>query len=117
MIDSENLIIRLTFNFSLKILEFCELLDEKKKWKLSDQILRAGTSIGANANEAQNAESRSDFIHKFKISAKEANETEYFLKLCQFSKTLPDCTELIEDLLHIQKIINQIISTSKNNKS
>ncbi len=114
MINSDNVIIKLTFGFALKIVDYCELLDENKKWKISSQLLRSGTSIGANTNEAQNAESRIDFIHKFKIAAKEANETEYWLHLCQMSKSLPDCKELIEDLTQIQKIINQIITTSKS---
>jgi len=113
MFNSDNVIIKLTFGFALKIIDYCELLDEKKKWKISGQLLRSGTSIGANTNEAQNGESRVDFIHKFKIAAKEANETEYWLHLCQMSKSFPDCKELIEELTHIQKIINQIITTSK----
>jgi len=113
MVNSDNVIIKLTFAFALKIVEYCELLDENKKYKISNQLLRSGTSIGANTNEAQNAESRVDFIHKFKIAAKEANETEYWLNLCQMSKSLPDCKDLIEELTHIQKIINQIITTSK----
>jgi len=114
MINSDNVIIKLTFGFALKIVDYCESLNEKKKWSISGQLLRSGTSIGANTNEAQNAESRVDFIHKFKIAAKEANETEYWLHLCQMSESLPDCKDLIEDLTHIQKVINQIIATSKS---
>jgi len=113
MVNSDNVIIKLTFGFALKIVDYCERLNEKKKWAISGQLLRSGTSIGANRNEAQNAESRLDFIHKFKIAAKEANETEYWLHLCQMSESLPDCKDLIEDLTHIQKVINQIIATSK----
>lgn len=73
----ENVIIKLTFEFALKIIDFCDELDGLKKYALSNQLFRSGTSIGANAREAQNAESKADFIHKFKISAKEAEETEY----------------------------------------
>ena len=113
MVNSDNVIIKLTFGFALKIVDYCELLNEKKKWVISGLLLRSGTSIGANTNEAQNAESRVDFIHKFKIAAKEANETEYWLHLCQMSESLPDCKDLIEDLTHIHKVINQIIATSK----
>ena len=75
----ENAIINLTFEFALKIIDFCDGLDGIKKYKLSDQLFKSGTSIGANAREAQNAESKADFIHKFKISAKEVEETEYWL--------------------------------------
>ena len=114
MINSENIIIKLTLEFALRIISYCETLDGLKKLKISEQLIKSGTSIGANSNEAQNSESTADFIHKFKIAAKEANETEYWLNLCQFSKSLPDCTDLINDLAQIQRIINQIITTTKN---
>jgi four helix bundle protein len=61
------------------IIEYCELLENNKKYIVSRQLLKSGTSIGANAMEAQNAESRADFIHKIRISAKEAEETQYWL--------------------------------------
>lgn len=112
----ENLILKLTFDFSLMIIDFCEKLDEIGKFALSNQLLKAGTSIGANANEAQNAESTADFIHKFKIAAKEMDETEYWLLLCQYSPRLPDPGELLSDLTTIKKVINRIIGTSKNLK-
>lgn len=112
--EKENLILKLTFEFSLKIIEFCEQLDALKKFTLSNQLFKAGTAIGANANEAQNAESNADFIHKFKIAAKEMNETDYWLKLCKFSAHLPDPGDLLDDLESIKKVINKIISTSKN---
>ncbi len=87
--DKENLIVRLTFEFALDIIEFSESLKNAKKYVVAKQILKSGTSIGANVREAQNAESKNDFIHKLKIAAKEADETEYFLYLCKFSKTYP----------------------------
>ena len=110
---SENLILKLTFDFSLKIIDFCDELNGIRKYKLSDQLFRAGTSIGSNAREAQNAESKSDFIHKFKISAKEIEETEYWLLLCKYSPKLPDSDALLYDLEPIKKIITKIISTAK----
>jgi four helix bundle protein len=115
--EKENLILKLTFDFSLKIIDFCEQLDEIRKFALSNQLLKAGTSIGANANEAQNAESKADFIHKLKIAAKEMDETEYWLLLCQYSPRLPDPGDLLSDLTTIKKVINRIIGTSKNNKT
>ena len=66
--------------------------------------------------KAQSAESKDDFIHKLKISAKEADETDYWLSLCQNSKGYPDTIELQNKLLSIKKILSKIISTSKNNK-
>jgi four helix bundle protein len=109
----ENAIINLTFDFALKIIDFCEELDGLRKYKLSDQLFKSGTSIGANAREAQNAESKADFIHKFKISAKEVEETEYWLLLCKHSEKLPDSTYLLNDLERIKKVITKIIGTTK----
>ena len=62
----ENVIIKLTFEFALHIIDYCDDLDTLKKYALSNQLFKSGTSIGANAREAQNAESKADFIHKFK---------------------------------------------------
>ena len=111
----DNVILNLTFDFSLLIIEYTEVLNEMNKFVLSNQILKSGTSIGANVKEAQNAESKTDFIHKFKIAAKEADEVEYWLLLAQHSKHYPETTSLLNQLSEIQKIINKIISTSKKN--
>ena len=90
----QNLILKLTFDFSLMVITFCERLESEKKYVIARQLLKSGTSIGANAMEAQNSESKADFIHKFKIAAKEAEETQYWLLLlCDYSKTYPDCKE------------------------
>ncbi|NTV06799.1 MAG: four helix bundle protein, partial [Chlorobiaceae bacterium] len=75
--DKKNPIVELTLDFSLEIIEFAELLEENRKYVIAKQLLKSGTSIGANIREAQNAESKADFIHKLKIAAKEADETEY----------------------------------------
>ncbi|MCC6582186.1 MAG: four helix bundle protein [Chitinophagales bacterium] len=112
--DKENIIVKLTFEFSLDILTFAEELEEKKKYVFANQILKAGTSIGANVSEAQNAESKADFIHKMKISAKEADEVQYFLKLCKESKNYPFKQELLDKIQTIIKILSKIISSSKN---
>jgi four helix bundle protein len=95
--DKDNIIIALSFQFSIKIIEFCEKLELNKKFVLARQLLKSGTSIGATAREAQNAESKADFIHKSKIAAKEADETEYWLLLCKESKYYPDSTELLTE--------------------
>ena len=63
----ENVILIKTIAFSLLIIDFCEELERKRKFVIANQLLKAGTSIGANIHEAQNAESRADFIHKVKI--------------------------------------------------
>lgn len=71
-----NLIVDLTFEFSLRVISFTEILEGMKKFVIANQLLKSGTSIGANVWEAQNAESKDDFIHKMKIAAKEADETD-----------------------------------------
>jgi four helix bundle protein len=112
--DKENLIVNLTFDFALEIIEFTEELESSRKFVIANQILKSGTSIGANVREAQNAESKNDFIHKLKIAAKEADETEYFLQLCKFSKSYPFNELLTDKLNSIIKILSKIISSSKS---
>lgn len=113
IVATENIILRKTIEFSLAIIEYAELLETNKKYVIARQLLKSGTSIGANVHEAQNAESKVDFIHKFKIAAKEVEETKYWLVLCQNSKTYPPCEHLVSSLGEIDKIITKIIATSK----
>lgn len=115
MDNKENIILELSSQFALQIIEYTELLERQHKFVIARQLLKSGTSIGANINEAQNAESRADFIHKLKISAKEANETEYWLKLCQMAATYPNPEGLPERLLSIQKLLTKIIHSTKIN--
>jgi four helix bundle protein len=110
----ENPILKLTFHFALDVMAYCDKLDGMKKYALSNQLFRSGTSIGANANEAQDAESKADFIHKFKIASKEVKETKYWLLLCKNSNGYPPCDDLLAKLFEIEKVINKIISTSKS---
>lgn len=109
----DNLILKETFEFSILIVLYAEKLEEKRKFIIANQILKSGTSIGANVKEAQNAESNADFIHKMKISLKEADETEYWLFLCQTIEGYPNCNEELIKLNGILKILNKIISSSK----
>lgn len=111
--DKENLIVDLTFKFSMGIIDFTESLEGLKKYNLANQLFRSGTAIGANVREAQNAESKADFIHKMKMAAKEADETEYWLMLCNASKSYPEPTDLLKEIEAIQKVLSKIISTSK----
>jgi len=113
--DKENIIVKLSFEFALQIIDFVEILESNRKFVIANQLLKSGTSIGANVREAQNAESKADFIHKLKIAAKEADETEYWLLLCQFSKNYPFDDALIIKLKEIIKILSKIIATSKSN--
>ncbi|HEX2936258.1 MAG TPA: four helix bundle protein [Bacteroidales bacterium] len=114
--QTDNLILTKSFDFALYIIEYAELLEENRKFVISNQVLKSGTSIGANIREAQSAESRADFIHKMKIALKEAEETEYWLLLCKHSAKYPFREELLEELKPILKILNSIIHSSIKNK-
>ena len=109
----KNPILKNTIQFSLMVIEYCEVLDLNKKYIISKQLLRSATSIGANSMEAQNAESKADFIHKIKIAAKEADEVQYWLTLCEYANHYPDCNHLQSKLTEIQKILNSILGTAK----
>ncbi|HBB91068.1 MAG TPA: four helix bundle protein [Bacteroidales bacterium] len=113
MEPKKNDLLDLSFEFALEIIEYSELLEEKRKFVLARQVLKSGTSIGANAREAQSAESLADFIHKIKIADKEADETEYWLLLCKHSKNYPDPDDLLCKVLRIKKLLSSIIKTSK----
>lgn len=113
----DNIILIKSFDFAIKIVQYADLLEERRKFVLARQIMKSGTSIGANVKEAQNAESKADFIHKMKIAAKEADETEYWLFLCDAIKNYPDCNDLLHELFEILKILNKIIATSKTGRN
>lgn len=115
-----NVILEKSKAFALRIIKLYQFLnDEKKEYVLSKQILRSGTSIGANAKEAVNAQSKADFLAKMYIAYKEANETEYWLELLHesdylektaFDSIYADCKELI-------KILSAITKTAKGGRN
>jgi four helix bundle protein len=109
----ENAVLNLAFEFALDIIEYTEELESRRRFNMANQLFKCGTSIHANIREAQNAESKADFIHKMKIAAKEADETEGWLMLCQHSNSYPNPAVLIEKLASILKLLNKIISTAK----
>lgn len=111
--NKPNIIVDKTLEFALLIVEYAEQLESKRKFVIANQLLKAGTSIGANVREAQNAESKADFIHKMKIAAKECDETAYWLLLCQNSKSYPECEDLQSKIEGITKILSKIIASSK----
>ena len=115
--DKPNLIVDKTFQYALKVLDYAEKLYEMKRFALADQIIRSGTSIGANVWEAQNAESKADFIHKMKIAAKEGDEQKFWMKLMEFSVHYPNPGDMISELDEIERILSSIIATSKKNKA
>jgi hypothetical protein len=79
----ENPIVLKTFAFAVSVAKYCQTLQKDRNFPLSNQLFKSSTSIGANVREAQNAESKVDFIHKFKIAVKGVDETEYWLAWCK----------------------------------
>ena len=107
----ENIIMRKSFAFSVRIMNLQKYLSRKKgEYVVSRQICKSGTSIGANIAEAQRAQSTADFVSKMKIALKEANETQYWLRLLFESKYLSEreFISLHNDLLEILKILTAI---------
>lgn len=112
--DKDNLIVNLTTEFALMAIGFCETLESERKYVIARQLLRSATSVAANVREAQNAESIHDFIHKFKIAAKESEETSLWLHLCYQAPTYPKPpNHMVHTFASIQRIIFRIISSAK----
>ena len=105
-----------SFAFAIRIVNVYKYLTtDNKEYVLSKQLLRCGTSIGANITDAQQAQSRADFISKLSISLKEAHETDYWLRLLHATSFLSETEflSLINDCREIEKMLTSIIKTSK----
>ena len=116
----DNIVDNKTKAFAVRIVRFYKYLtDEKKEYVLSKQILRCGTSIGANARERKNAQSKADFISKLSIALKEADETQYWLELLVESEIIDQIVfnSLNEDLKEIIALLTSSIKTAKTNQS
>jgi len=111
----DNIVVQKSYAFALQIVQLYKSLVEKKEYVLSKQILRSGTSIGANIHEAIASESKKDFIHKLGIALKEARETSYWLNLLKDSKYISndEFNKLSNSCHEIIKILNSIILTTK----
>ena len=107
-----NVIVQKTLAFSFEVIRFCNQF-RTGKYFIVQQLMRSATSIGSNVFEAQNAESLNDFIHKMKIAAKEAGETEYWLLLCESEAGAASVKKLRSDLSEIILLLSRIISTCK----
>ena len=111
--EKPNIIRDKSFQFALKIIELSQSLKEERNYEIANQIIRSGTSIGANVEEAQAAQSKKDFISKISISSKEARETKYWLRLINESKMsnnkLDDLIKECDDLINI---LTKIVKTS-----
>lgn len=112
----DNLIQNKTFGFALEIIKFYQICKSQNEFILSKQILRCGTSIGANVEEAIVAQSKKDFISKLSIANKEARETRYWLKLYQSSNLVQiDMDFYLKEIESIINILTKIIKTSSDN--
>ena len=114
---TDSLISEKTINFAVRIVRFYKYLcEEKKEYILSKQILRSGTSIGANVRESRNAQSRADFISKLNIALKEADETDYWLELMEKSEIIKpsQIVDLKSELKEIIAILVTSLKTLKN---
>jgi four helix bundle protein len=114
--ERKNIIKDKTFAFAIEVVNLYKALAEKREFVMSKQLLRSGTSIGANVREAEHAQSKADFIHKLSISLKEANETEYWLDLLYETKYLSDIEfqNIKPKITELLRLLTSIIKTSKS---
>ncbi len=118
MEQSANIVRNKSFYFAVRIVRLYQhLINDRKEYTLSKQLLRAGTSIGANVREAINAESKADFIHKLSIPQKEADEKLYWLEILQQTDYLNEneYNSIYADACELIKLLRSIIITTKAN--
>ncbi len=110
-----------TFAFAVRIVKLCQVLDESPgvARTMSKQLIRSGTSIGANVEESQAAQSAADFVHKLEIALKEARETQYWLKLLIATEIMPEqrLLPLLNETQEIIKVIASIVVSKKRNQT
>ena len=114
----ENIITEKSFAFSVRIVNLCKYLrNQKKEYTLSRQLLRCGTSIGANISEAQRGQSKADFLSKMSIALKEANEAQYWLRLLYHTDylTQKEFQSIHRDLAEILSVLTKICKSAAGN--
>ncbi len=118
MDNRPNIIKSKSYQFSLDIIDMYKKMINQKEFILSKQLVRSGTCVGANVEEASAAQSRKDFISKMAIASKEARETNYWLRLLRDSKFCKDIdyTQIIENSEEIIRILTSIVKTTSQNK-
>ena len=110
----DNKILSLTFDFSIQIIGLYKILVEHKEYVISKQLLRSSTSIGANVEEANAAQSKREFIQRMSIASKEARETKYWLRLLDKSQIIRhDYSAYLTTIDHIINILTKIVKTSQ----
>ena len=115
--EKPNIIREKTYQFAVDIIHLYKKMQYQKEYVVSRQIVRSGTSIGANVEEATAAQSKKDFVAKMSISSKEARETNYWLRLIRDTSIIDngDLTDLLKDSEEIIKILTSIIKTAQKN--
>ncbi|MBR4505781.1 MAG: four helix bundle protein [Bacteroidales bacterium] len=116
----ENNLHNKSLHFAVRVVKFYQYLcEEKKEFVMSKQILRSGTSIGANVRESKNAQSPNDFVHKLNIALKEADETQYWLEVMTLSETITqdEYNSMNNDLKEIIALLTSIIKTTMRNNN
>lgn len=114
----ESKILDLSFDFSLKIIELYKILVKQNEYVISKQLLKSATSIGANVEEANAAQSKKEFITKMSIASKESREARYWLRLLDKSQLVPfDYRPYLENVEHLINILTKIVKTSQINMS
>ncbi len=109
----DNMIRQKSFAFALEIIHLYRDLVEQREYVLSKQLLRSGTSVGANVEEASAGQSRKDFLAKMSIALKEARETRYWLRLLRESQlTNVDVTEILVQATELERILTSIVKTT-----
>jgi len=115
----ENVVVEKSFLFAVRVVRlYKHLSDDKREFTLSKQLLRSGTSIGANISEAQRGESRKDFLHKMNISLKECVETKYWLRLLTATDHLTEkeSRSIMSDCIELEKLLTSIVKSSAKEK-
>ncbi len=116
--DKDNVVLNKSFDFALEIIELYKILKSKNEFVISKQLLRSGTSIGANVEEATAAQSKKDFATKMSIASKEARETRYWLRLLNKSKLVEyDYKNYLNKIDELIRIITAIVKTAQSNLS
>jgi len=116
--DKDNIVLNKSFDFALEIIELYKILKSKNEFVISKQLLRSGTSIGANVEEATAAQSKKDFATKMSIASKEARETRYWLRLLNKSKLVEyDYKNYLNKIDELIRIITAIVKTAQSNLS
>lgn len=113
--EKQNIIATKSLEFGKTILRFSEVLSKSGQVVIAKQLLRSGTAIGANIWESQEAQSKADFVHKVKLALKEANETIYWLKLCEMLVDQKQLEPVTAQVWEMKRIMSKIVMTSKLN--